>query len=547
MFGVKSLNQSGNIVSREGECIDHQGRLRKDEAEVPIDEIRFGPFRLLPTQRLLLDGDSPVRIGSRALDVLIILASQPGQLVSKKELVATVWPDTCVGEGNLKVHMAALRRTIGDGQSGKRYISTVPGRGYCFVAPIIQSEAPQIVATRHQPVTVPVNVPKSLARLFGIDQVAARISELLKRHRLITLTGPGGIGKTSAALAAARGLAECYEHGICFVDLASVNNPALLSDLVASAMRIRNHSKVSTADLLTWISGKRMLILLDNCEHLIDDVADLVIKMIQAAPGVQILATSREALSVDGEHVYHIPMLAVPKSSKGLGVREALEFPAIRLFVERAADVLDGFDLAEEDVPTVCQICRKLEGLPLAIELAAGSMPAFGLQGIVLGAERPLHFPTIGRRDAPARQRTLRATVDWSYVLLSEAERRVLQRLSILPEKFSMEYAATIGAEAGEAEAEVMERVISLVVKSLVIASRCGTDTELRLQSPTRAYAAERLEESRDRDSQRSHAGRGLRGTERIFVRRQALDRRDMISGDRSDRPSCESTHHRLA
>jgi predicted ATPase len=280
------------------------------------------------------------------------------------------------------------------------------------------------------------------------------------------------------------------------------------------------------------MGGKRMLVIFDNCEHIIDHVADLAVELMQAAPDIQFLATSREPLGVDGEHVYHVQALAVPGDSQDLGVEEALAFPAIRLFVERAADVLGDFNLAEEEVPAVCEICRKLDGVPLAIELAAASMPAFGLQGVVLGSDRPLQLPRIGRRNAPPRHKTLRAALDWSYALLSEGEKRVLQRLSMLPNEFSMERAVAVAAEPGEAKADVIDRVISLVMKSLVSVTRYGTDTELRLQSATRAYAAEKLGESGERiPSSAPPASGGLRAAGGYF-----LSRRETMPGDRNDR-----------
>lgn len=291
MFGeTKPPAALDGIHSKDTESGNAQQALGTEEPEArTAEEISFDPFKLFPTRRLLLEGDRPVRIGSRALDVLIALVERQGQLVSKRALVAKVWPHTFVDEGNLKVHIAALRRSLGDGQSGKRYISTIAGRGYCFVAPVIRSAAPQPAPAGHSMAQSLTKVPKPLAGPAGIDVVVARISELLAGHHSVALAGPGGTGKTSAAIATAGRLTDHYDHGIWLVDLAAINDPRFLTEMVDSAIRLGNYEKRSRAELLTHFRDKRILILLDSCEHVIDDVATLVIQMIQTAPGAYTL------------------------------------------------------------------------------------------------------------------------------------------------------------------------------------------------------------------------------------------------------------------
>jgi DNA-binding winged helix-turn-helix (wHTH) protein len=239
-----------------------------DQARDPAEhEISFGPYRLLPARRLLLEGDEPVPIGGRALDLLIALVERPGVVVSKAELIAQVWPHTFVDEGNLKVRIAALRRALADGQGGNRYISTVVGRGYCFVAPVTRSAGPGPAAAQHSAVEPSSNLPAPLVRLIGRDEVVSRVSAQLAHHRLITVVGPGGIGKTAVAVATAERLIDSYEHRIWFVDLTAISDPRQLHAAVGSAIRLDISTENGSAGLLSFLSDKRMLLVFDNCEH----------------------------------------------------------------------------------------------------------------------------------------------------------------------------------------------------------------------------------------------------------------------------------------
>ena len=464
-------------------------------------EISFGPFRLLPTRRLLLEGNEPVHLGSRALDLLIALVERPGEVVGKSELIARVWPHAFVVEGNLKLHIAALRRALADGQAGNRYISTVSGRGYCFVAPITRSVRP-LSATARQLATEPLsNLPVPLTRVIGRDEVISRISSQLTHHRLITLVGTGGIGKTSVAVATAERLANNYEHGVWFVDLTAIKDPGLLPAAISSSVGLDVPAEDAPAELLSFLSDKRMLLVLDNCEHLIEAAAAFALQVLRAAPCVQILATSREPLSVEGERLHHVQSLEFPPVLPGLGAAEALEYPAIQLFVERAASVLGEFKVRDIDVPIVVDICRKLDGIPLAIELAAASIDALGLQGVASRLDHPLRLPTIRRRSAAPRHHTLRSSLDWSYRLLTEEEQWALRRLSVFAGSFTMDAAAAVAADRNYTKSETVDRVVALVAKSLVAADADGSGTRLRLLATTRAYALEKLAESGEVDA----------------------------------------------
>ena len=264
-----------------------------DRARDPAEhEISFGPYRLLPARRLLLEGDKPVPIGGRVLDLLIALVERPGEVVSKAELIGKVWPDTFVDEGNLKVRIAALRRALADGQAGNRYISTVVGRGYCFVAPVTRSAGSGRATAPHSAAELLSNLPAPLLQLIGRDEVISRISAQLAHHRLITLVGPGGIGKTAVAVATAERLIDSYEHRIWFVDLTAISDPRQLHAAVGSAIRLDISTENGSAGLLSFLSDKRMLLVLENCEHIIETTAALALRVLRAAPCLQILATS---------------------------------------------------------------------------------------------------------------------------------------------------------------------------------------------------------------------------------------------------------------
>jgi predicted ATPase/DNA-binding winged helix-turn-helix (wHTH) protein len=465
------------------------------------EKLSFGPFQLLPARRLLLERGKPVRIGSRALDILSALVEHPGELISKSELMTKVWPNTFVEEGNLKVHIAALRRALADGQAGNRYISVVPGRGYCFVAPVDRSADPRPAMAQHLATELSTNVPEPLMRLIGIDDAISGVSALLERHRLITLVGPGGIGKTSVAIATASSLIANYEHGVWFVDLAAISEPRLLAAAVGSATRPDLAGEDPSAGLFSYLSDRRMLLVLDNCEHIVEAAAAWVFQAMQTAPYVKILATSREPLGVVGERVNHLQSLQMPPVSATLSASEALEFPAIQLFVDRAASSLGEFILRDVDVPIVIDICQKVDGIPLAIELAAAGVDALGLRGVASRLDLPLRLPANGRRTAALRHRTLRAALDWSYRLLTEEEQRVLRRLSVFVGNFSMKAAAAVAADPAYTEGETENHVIALVAKSLVAADGIGSDARLRLLMTTRAYALERLAESGEGDA----------------------------------------------
>jgi predicted ATPase/DNA-binding winged helix-turn-helix (wHTH) protein len=449
--------------------------------------IAFGPFRLFPTRRLLLEGEKPVRLGSRAFDILLALVERAGDLVSKDELMARVWPNTFVEESNLKVQVAGLRRALGDRRGSNRYLATISGRGYRFVAPVMFAEG---LATRAERAH---NLPVPIARMIDRTDAVMALMAQLSRHRLVTIVGPGGIGKTTIALAVARGMIGAYEDGVGFVDMAPLKDAHLAPNALAAALGLETCSEHPIANLIGALRHKRMLLVLDNCEHLIEASAAWAVEILTGAPGIRILATSRDPLRAEGERVHRLPPLETPPRSAGLSAAAALAFPAVQLFVERAAASLGGFELGDADAPLVGDICRRLAGVPLAIELAAARIDAFGLSGLAAHLDDALQLLTGGRRPAWPRHHSLRANLDWGHDLLREDERVVLRRLAIFVRGFTLEAASAVAAGGGVAAAEVVACVANLVAKSLIAADVGGTVPRYRLLETTRAYALEKL------------------------------------------------------
>ena len=466
--------------------------------------ISFGPYRLLPTQRLLMEGDKPVRLGSRALDILTALVEHRGEVVSRDELMARVWPNTHVEEGNLKFQIGALRRTLG---GGNRYLVNIPGRGYSFVAPVARAEEARIAAPEPPQTQNAHNLPALLTRLIGREDTITRLANQLLRQRLLTIVGAGGIGKTSVALAVAEQLMPAYEHGVWLIDLAPLTDPRLVPSALTDALGLEIRAENPLPGLVASFRDKKMLLVLDNCEHVIDAAATLAVGVLSGAPGVQLLATSREPLRIEGEHVHRLSPLASAPTLARLTAAEALSFPAVQLFVERAAATLDEFELTDADAPIVADICGRLDGIALAIELAAARVDTFGVRGVAAHLDDRFQLLTRGRRTALPRHQTLRATLDWSYELLPEPERVVLRRLAIFAGGFTEEAARAVAASAEIAASEVVESLANLVTKSLVSVDVGGVMVRYRPPETIRAYALQRLMESGEREQiARRHA-----------------------------------------
>jgi predicted ATPase/DNA-binding winged helix-turn-helix (wHTH) protein len=462
--------------------------------------ISFGPYRLLAAQRLLLEGDRPVRLGSRAFDILTALVERAGEVVSKDELIARAWPATFVDDANLKIQVSALRRALGDGQGDNRYVVNVVGRGYNFVAPLRREEPSRASPF---PTIAPAalhNLPFTTTRMIGREEIATTLVTQLSRQRLVTVVGPGGIGKTTVSLAVAERLIGTYEHGVWLVDLAPLRDPGLVTSAVATVLGLESRVEDPLPGLVAGLRDNRMLLTLDNCEHVIDAAAGLAAAVLSGTSGVTILATSREPLGIPGERVYRLGALSSPEPSPGLTTTEAAAFPAVQLFVERATAIIEDFALTDADVPLVVAICRRLDGLPLAIEFAAPRVAVLGVKGLAAHLDDSLRLLGARRRMGMPRHRTMRAVVDWSYGLLSDDEQRFFRALGMFAGGFSGDAAAAVAMDAATPGADAIDRLADLVAKSLVVADGNGAKPRFRLLNTTRAYSIDQLDASGERE-----------------------------------------------
>jgi predicted ATPase/DNA-binding winged helix-turn-helix (wHTH) protein len=453
------------------------------------DLISFGPFSLVAGERFLTKEGAPVELGARTFDILIALVSRPNEIVSKRDLLARVWPDVIVEEGSLRFHIAALRKALGDGEHGARYIATVAGRGYCFVAPLARSGDRGRESAEVVPRFPYANLPSRLIRMVGRVNDVAKLAAQLTSERLVTIVGAGGVGKTTVAVAVAHEVTEAFAGAVLFVDLGMLSDPKLAATAVASMLGLSIQSDDATPALIAYLRDRRFLLVLDTCEHLIEAVAALASHILQAAAGVHILATSREALRVEGEHIYKLDPLACPPDDPMLTAALAHTFPATQLFVERAAASGAHFDSSDAEAAIMASICRKLDGVPLAIELAAGRVEAHGLQQTAELLDQRLTLLWPGQRTAPPRQKTLQATLNWSYDLLSPLERAVLRRLAVFVGHFTIEAALAIAVSGPIDAAVVFGAIDSLVAKSMVATRPIGAMMRYRLLDTTRAYA----------------------------------------------------------
>jgi len=462
--------------------------------------ISFGPFRLLAAQRLLLEGDQPVRLGSRAFDILATLVERPGEVIGKDELKTRIWPKTFVEDSNLKIQVSALRRALGDGQGGRRYIATIPGRGYNFVAPVRfekSSQAPLLATTA---LAAAHNLPLAATRTIGREEVVAILVSRLSRERLLTIVGPGGIGKTTVALAVAERMIAEYEHGVWLVDLSPLSDPRLVLSAVATVLGLEIRTENPLPGLIAGLKDKQMLLLLDNCEHVIDAAASLAATVLTGVPGVNILATSRERLGTAGEREHRLGPLGSPPTSSGLTAAEAAAFSAVQLFMERVTAIVEDFALTDANAQLIAEICQRLDGLPLAIEFAAPRVEVLGVEGLAAGLNHNLPVLTARRRTAMPRHRTMWTVIDWSYGLLSEDEQRFFRGLGIFAGGFAVEAAAAVAIRAADTPYEAIDRLADLVAKSLVVADVSGAKPRFRLLDTTRAYAIEQLDASGQRE-----------------------------------------------
>lgn len=472
---------------------------------------RFGRFELRPGERLLLADGVPVPVGARAFDLLVVLSERAGSLVTKRELLEKVWPGLVVEENNLQVQVSQLRKLLGQGA-----VATIPGRGYRFGFPVARAEtagpppaSEEIGATTAEArPRARTNLPSRSLALFGRADDLAAIHALVARHCVVTVVGAGGIGKTRVAQAVATELAHdqasAFPDGVWWVELAALTDPDLVPSTVAKSLGLQLPGGRSDAEALkTLIADQTLFVVLDNCEHLADSVAAFVDGVVAHAPGVRMLITSQETLKAADEHVYRLGALAVPDdSATGTGLLSG----AVELFVARAAAADPRFALTQANAPAVVEICRRLDGIPLAIELAAARVPLLGVEGLRSRLDERFNVLTGGSRVVLRRHQTLRATLEWSHGLLTGPEQTVFRRLGVFAGGFTLEAAQYVASESCIDPWTALEHLGALVDKSLVLAEG-DPIPRYRMLETTRAYAVEHLAESGETKSTlRRHA-----------------------------------------
>ncbi len=488
------------------------------------DRLRFGRFELRMAERALLADGEPVPLGPRAFDVLLALTELRGRLVTKSELMDRVWPDLVVEENNLQVQVSTLRKIL-----GRDTIATVPGRGYQFTLSPDGIESATPPRSAHVPrERTPTNLPEHLPPIYGRTERIGEITRLLADHRLIGIVGPPGIGKTRLAQSVAFNAIGRWPDGVWVIELVGVSDASAVYSAIASAVGISlEPNRPADFALIDGLRQRAMLLVLDNCEHLLDPVADFVRTLLERAPEVRVLITSQAPLRLPEERTIRLEGLALPA---GDDVAVLSDSGAIALFDARASAVSPGFRLTPDNLAAVVHICRRLDGIPLAIELAAARLPFLGLDGLESHLGDRFKVLTGGLRGVHPRHRTLRSALNWSHGLLAPDEQKVFRRLGIFAGGFSLELARAVGSDESLDEWMVVEHLATLIDRSLVVAGS-ETTPRYRLLETMRAYA---LEELRRHDEQQA------------LERRHALAMRAMF--ERMDRewfehPADETRH----
>lgn len=448
----------------------------------------FGVFTLRREQRALFKGEELVPLGARALDLLFALVESSSQVVSKAELMRRAWPDSSVDESTLRFHIGALRKALGDGQGDERYILNISGRGYCLVADV--ERLPSYGAAsgcRHEDAA-------QAAKLYGRTQTIEDLDSKLSERRFVSVVGPGGMGKSTVALAAAQRRAPLYPDGIFVFDVSVLIDASHIAPTLAHQLGVSYPAGGAVEAICRWLHPRRALVLFDSCEAHTDACAELAKVILQRAPHVHVLTTSREALRVIGEWVHQLKPLAVPPSPwTELAPADVHAFPSVQLLLERARQYSEDFSCADEELTAVCELVARLDGMPLAIELAAAQLPAVGLASLLQMLQTEQFLRAEGNPSSVERHRTLEALFDWSHARLNIDEQVVLRRLSACNGPFTLDAAHAVAADHELTEQRVIEAVMGLEAKSLLVVDTSTRQVRYRLLDSTRSYAAEKL------------------------------------------------------
>jgi predicted ATPase/DNA-binding winged helix-turn-helix (wHTH) protein len=446
----------------------------------------------------LLNRGEPVRLGGRALDLLLALIRQPGQTLSQRELVAQVWPTTIVEDSSLRVHVAALRRALRDGEDGNCYIGNVPGRGYSFLAEVQPQDgdgAPIYTSPEAAYVGLPGGATRlirmgeyvRLSSMVGRDKDLDFLAARLRVGRLTNIVGCGGVGKSTLAFATAAHVRQVFSSGVFHCDFGMLGELGGLGDEIAAMLQ-----SLPERDEHDAATARKVLLIFDNCEHLIGAASALVERLLRATPQLTILTTSREPLQAEGEYIYRLRPLAAPLAEHS-PVLNCQEYPALQLLFDRTGNAFPDFSLDAECLQLAAGICRRLDGLPLALEFAAASIGTLGMRDISDQLNRQQLLLRSAQRSRPARHDCLRACYDWSYRLLTPMQQGLFRSLGTIAGHFTLESACSAASEVDMTPAQLTTTLMELVARSMVVADFHADGTRYRLLHTARAYAIEQL------------------------------------------------------
>ena len=449
---------------------------------------RFGRFELQPEERRLLADGAPVQVGPHAFDLLVALVERGGSLITKEELLQRVWPRVIVEENTLQVHVSALRKILGPDA-----IATVSGRGYRFALEVA-SAGGDLAPPRH-------NLPHQLTRFIGREKEIAELEQSLGTTRLLTITGAGGCGKTRLAMQFVERVAGRFLDGAWCVELAAVADDDLVPRSVAKALGIREQGGASlTPALAGYLHARNLLLVLDNAEHLLDACAELVYGLLRQCPRLVVLVTSRERLGVAGELTYRVPSLSVPDPDRDATPEGITACESARLFIDRARLLEPSFAITPQNAPALASICRRLDGIALAIELAATRVRILSLEEYEWRLHKRFDLLTGGSRTALPRHRTMRSVINWSYDMLGDAERATLRRLSVFSGGWTLDAAEHVCVGYDVDASRVLDVLTTLADKNLVLAEKRGGTTRYGLLETVRDYAQDLLREDGEAD-----------------------------------------------
>src|SRR5260221_4749546 len=496
-------------------------------ASPPPERYRFGPFELQPDKRRLLKDGATTSLRPRAFDLLVALVDRAGHLVPKDELLDQVWPRMVVEEAALHVQVSALRKVL-----GADAITTVSGRGYQFTLLVTKGDGQADRASKPKH-----NLPYLLTSFVGREQEIAQLSELVTAHRLVTLTGAGGAGKTRLAIEVASRLVDAFADGVWLVELAALSDPRLVPQAVARALEVKEQPARPLVETLTdHLTSKKLLLVLDNVEHLLEGCAHLVDEIVRGSPDIAVFVTSRERLGMTGELTYRVPSLTVPGTNETLTPETVSRYEGVRLFVERAKLVHPDFDLTAENASSVASICARLDGMPLAIELAAPRLRSMSVVELSQRLDQRFALLTDGSRAALPRHRTLRSLLDWSYDLLTEPEQAMLRRVAVFAGGWTLAAAEQVCAGNGIDASDVIEQLTSLADKSVVVTVDQAGATRYRMLETIRQYALDRLRDSGEEPRWRGcHLAHFVTLTEEFFEAREGPKQQSSLARTTSE------------